>query len=60
MAEELRPELPPKVNCSTCGKEVPRAEAKSAEAQDYMMYFCGMDCFRHWQKESGSNAQSDS
>ncbi len=37
-----------KVACETCRAEVPISEAKSAEAVDYVAYFCGLDCYRKW------------
>jgi len=41
-----------KVNCAVCLKEIPKSEAKSAEAIDYVMYFCGLDCFEKWAKNN--------
>jgi hypothetical protein len=45
------------VQCEVCLKEVPRSEANSAEAQEYVMYFCGVDCYDQWQK--GEEAEAD-
>ena len=36
------------VKCEVCLKEVPRSEAKSAEAVDYVVHFCGLDCYEEW------------
>ncbi len=36
------------VACETCQAEVPISEAKSAEAIDYVVYFCGLDCYQEW------------
>ena len=44
-----------KVKCEVCLKEIPRSEAKSAEAIDYVVYFCGLDCYEKW----GKNNRSD-
>lgn len=38
------------ISCSECGKEIPPSEAQSVEGEDYMWYFCGLDCFDQWQK----------
>lgn len=37
------------VKCEVCMKEVPQSEAKSAEARDYVMHFCGLDCYSKWE-----------
>jgi hypothetical protein len=42
------------VKCEVCLKEVPASEAKVAEAQEYVMHFCGLDCYEKWQKKSGN------
>lgn len=40
------------VPCEICLKEVPRSEAKTAEGSDYVLYFCGLDCYQKWQEEN--------
>ena len=40
------------VPCEVCMKEIPRSEAKVKEASDYVAYFCGLECFDKWHKES--------
>jgi hypothetical protein len=40
------------VKCEVCLKEIPRSEAKSPEAQDYLIYFCGLDCYDRWNQSS--------
>jgi len=40
------------VECEVCLKEIPQSEAKVAEANDYVMHFCGLDCYDKWRKES--------
>ena len=37
------------MKCAACLKEIPKSEAKSAEAVDYVMYFCGLHCFEKWE-----------
>ena len=34
--------------CTTCHKEVPGSEKSVPEAQDYLVHFCGLDCFNQW------------
>jgi hypothetical protein len=33
-------------------KEVPASEAKTAEGTDYVLHFCGLDCFAKWQEQA--------
>ena len=41
-----------KVPCEVCLKEIPVSEAKNVEASDYVLSFCGLDCYEKWQKKS--------
>ncbi|MES0327269.1 MAG: DUF3330 domain-containing protein [Gammaproteobacteria bacterium] len=41
------------VPCEVCLKEIPRSDAKTSEVDDYVAYFCGIDCYDKWQKENG-------
>ena len=38
------------VSCGVCRREVPRSEAQSVEAEDYVWYFCGLECFTQWRR----------
>jgi hypothetical protein len=40
------------VACEMCLKEIPASEATVAEATDYVMYFCGLDCYETWKRQS--------
>ncbi|NIP73789.1 MAG: DUF3330 domain-containing protein [Gammaproteobacteria bacterium] len=51
MPDTPRPEDFPKVSCELCRKEVARSEAKSAEGRDYVLFFCGIDCYEQWCKD---------
>ena len=42
---------PEKVACEVCFKEIPISEAKSVKATDYIVYYCGLDCYDKWQKQ---------
>jgi len=39
------------VSCEVCLKEIPRSVARSQEGSDYVLYFCGDNCFMEWQKD---------
>ena len=36
------------IPCSVCQHEIPASEALVAEATDYLIYFCGLDCYERW------------
>jgi pyridoxine 5'-phosphate synthase PdxJ len=48
------------VACEVCLKEVPASEAVVPEAQDYVAYFCGLDCYQKWKtlRQAPENAGS--
>ena len=39
------------VPCNVCQHEVPTSEAVVAEATDYVVYFCGLDCYERWRNQ---------
>ncbi len=46
------------VACAVCLKEIPHSEAKQFEAQDYVAYFCGLDCFDQWRRQHNTDEQT--
>ncbi|MBM4189473.1 MAG: DUF3330 domain-containing protein [Betaproteobacteria bacterium] len=50
-----KPEPVEQIACALCMKEIPKSEATVAEAADYLLYFCGLDCYDAWQKEPHEN-----
>lgn len=44
------------VACEICLKEIPVSEAKSEEATDYVLYFCGIDCYEKWKQQAEDEA----
>ena len=51
MSEPEKPIEIEKVACEVCLKEVPKSEAKVDEASDYVLYYCGLDCYEKWREE---------
>lgn len=43
------------VPCKTCLTEIPHSKAKIVEVDDYVMNFCGLECYEKWQKEKTEN-----
>ena len=42
------------VSCEVCLKEIPGSEAKTVEVSDYVLYFCGLDCYGKWREGNES------
>ncbi|AGA32028.1 hypothetical protein TVNIR_0319 [Thioalkalivibrio nitratireducens DSM 14787] len=43
---------PPRVRCRECLKEIPSSEAEQPEAEEYALYFCGLECFQKWHERA--------
>ena len=41
-----------RVPCNVCQHEVPLSEAVIPEATDYLVYFCGLDCYERWRTQA--------
>ena len=64
MIEQKKIIEPEKVACEVCLKEIPLSEATSVKATDYIVYYCGLECYDQWkkqkdQKESPAPADKD-
>ncbi len=42
------------VSCEVCLRTVPLSEADIVEAEDYVAYFCGLDCYDQWRHQQNS------
>ena len=42
-----------RVACEICLKEVPISEATVPEATDYVVHFCGLECYEKWKDQRG-------
>lgn len=51
MNEKMKPIDPDTVSCEVCLKEIPLSEAKSAEASDYVLHYCSLDCYDKWKMQ---------
>ena len=45
------------ISCQTCLDSVPLSESKISEAEEYVAYFCGLECYDLWihQKQQTHN-----
>ncbi len=39
------------VPCTVCLQEIPQSIAHTEEGGDYVLYFCGADCFDQWEHQ---------
>jgi hypothetical protein len=51
MSEKSKPVDVELVACAVCQKEIPKSAALGSESQDYVLFFCGADCFEEWSEE---------
>jgi hypothetical protein len=51
MSDIKRPVEPEQISCEVCMKEIPRDQAQRAEVEDYVLHFCGIDCYAKWAKK---------
>ncbi len=64
MATQGKPSNVERVACEVCLKEIPKSEAMVAEATDYVLHFCGLECYAKWKtwdekaKQQGGTAGS--
>jgi hypothetical protein len=59
MAEgEAIPGFEGQVSCEYCRKSIPRSSALQPEAEEYMVYFCGLECYEAWRKQAAAEPGS--
>jgi len=55
MADIERPAAGKQVACEICLKEIPKSAARSTEVEDYVYYFCGLDCYAKWKEQNNKS-----
>jgi hypothetical protein len=40
------------VDCALCMESIPRSETHHPEGEEYVMYFCGLECYAVWRGEA--------
>ena len=48
MVDKPKPTDVELVPCAVCQREIPKSVALSSEVQDYVLHFCGIDCYEEW------------
>jgi len=59
MSDKMTPKEPEHVSCDICMKEIPIDEANSFETVDYVIHFCGLECFDKWKEKKQSQQEDD-
>jgi hypothetical protein len=52
--EPEQPSDPEMIPFSVCFKEIPVSEALNEEAVDYVLHFCGLECYAKWKNQERS------
>jgi len=47
------------VSCHYCRKHLPKDQALQPEAEEYVMYFCGLECYEAWRRASTQDRSED-
>jgi hypothetical protein len=58
MIEQEKIVAPEIVSCEVCFKEIPLSEATSVKATDYIVYYCGLECYDKWKKQDEDSESS--
>ena len=58
MSKKMTPEEPEHISCDICMKEIPKDEARSSEGADYVIHFCGLECYEKWKREKTPRQES--
>ena len=52
MNEKPVPTEPTLIDCEICFKEIPDSVATTEEGEDYIVHYCGLDCYAAWKERS--------
>jgi hypothetical protein len=58
MSDTQEPGYTAKVSCDVCLEEIPLSEARSEEGQEYVRYFCGLECFDTWENRAEGEGEA--
>ncbi len=47
------------ISCEICMKEVPLNDATTPETEDYVVHFCGLECYEQWKSQDEKNDGKD-
>jgi len=58
MPNTLRPQEPDLLSCEVCLTQIPADTALNAECDEYVLHFCGIECYRQWRQQSESSEEA--
>ena len=47
---------PKMIDCDVCHKEIPQSVAMTEEGEDYVLHFCGLECYTAWKSKNEKSA----
>jgi len=50
MNEASRRLEPVQLSCDICLREIPHTDSCYEQAGDYVLHFCGLECYRQWRE----------
>lgn len=59
MPESTTPVEQELISCEICLKTIPKECAEHVETDDYVAYFCGLDCYDEWSKQNPKSESTD-
>jgi hypothetical protein len=59
MNEKPIPAEPTLIDCEICFKEIPDSVAMTEEGEDYIVHFCGLDCYAAWKEKDEKTKDTD-
>ena len=59
MNEKLFPTEPTLIDCEVCFEEIPDSVAMTEEGEDYVVHFCGLDCYAAWKEKNKTKQGND-
>ncbi len=48
---------PVTISCEVCLQEVHHSRTELEEVNDYVMYFCGLECYSRWRGDNAPAAE---
>jgi len=45
------------VACDICLNEIPASAARNCEATEYVIHFCGLECYEKWRKQPAEKSR---
>lgn len=59
MSQDAATPFSGQVTCEVCLSQIPQSEARSAEGDDYVVHFCGLDCYEQWNRKGDQKSESN-